>query len=195
MMTVTCGSSANGTECECLKLSNCADCAENNNCNWDGGVCQSAPEGIASKTKAIQKMECQAEAGNCEFFRALDTFRPCEDKYAIKIALQYCELGRKNSAGFNAAGKTWFDDTQKCLMRALIPSVSTPTTCASLRRNAFATYPSCVVDSGYCTKIYADAANYAHAGDFSRFTDLAAGVTAGIWCSFVPIINATEPSR
>jgi hypothetical protein len=58
---------------------------------------------IVSVLLFLPSSECQAEAGNCEFFRALDTFRPCEDKYAIKIALQYCELGRKNSAGFNAA--------------------------------------------------------------------------------------------
>lgn len=73
--------------------------------------------------------------------------------YPIGYGLKYCEAFTKARPTLSAAGKAWVTKTMLCLQDDMVPyatGTKKAANCAALQKAAFATHPSCYVDSGVC---------------------------------------------
>lgn len=117
----------------------------NDNCGKDCDACPSDPM-------------CQDDCRNppmksCSFYRtcAESQLHCGNEGYPLAYGEKNCNRFVKNLAYFSPQGQDWIFKTMHCLQTAMVPVLQTcQSTCASFQAAAFASHPSCYVNSGFC---------------------------------------------
>jgi len=160
LITSLSGQSLNTSSTSCL--TSCAYCSSGVcftciNGYWDTDCDKTCYSCSTCDKRTGFCMDCIYPTGTCSFYLScLEAYFPCgPDGYAQSFGDMYCNafVSPTNFNSFSVAGQTWIKATLLCLQVDIVAIVfaNYPNlNCNLLSDLAFASHPSCYVNSGFC---------------------------------------------
>lgn len=89
---------------------------------------------------------------NCAFYTCFDQRLPCgREGYMLRHGAYYCNRMQGEKSNFDAAGQTFIDDAQRCMMTHIRPHYSTEYfDCHDFEHAAVANVTQCFIDNNFC---------------------------------------------